>query len=298
MIKFPLPERRKHRQGAELAFMSQSTPTSFPVCTATKVRWSWLLPASNLSGLIKLSTCLLRGGCLSIIEWASYTGCSAKIYPIFVLFISPVKIEIFQVCLFHIIGNFVFHPNFFFLNIYWIMSAQWEVEWIGVNYACTKELLKWHYWFFFLYFQFSKQGYSIPTIKQKMNSNKHKLSFNLNQPLVSFNMTSVPLKTSISSIHQSTNCSPDHFSIKHFFTNVWNTYSHMRMWDTILFFGWKTKFPKIWNKQTWNIWILTGDINNTKIGYIFAEHPVYSSFIGSWIIFQILPLDDKSCINC
>ena len=35
-------------------------------------------------------------------------------YPIFVLFISPVKIEIFQVCLFHIIGNFVFHPIFFF----------------------------------------------------------------------------------------------------------------------------------------------------------------------------------------
>ena len=32
-------------------------------------------------------------------------------YPIFVLFISPVKIEIFQVCLFHIIGNFVFHPK-------------------------------------------------------------------------------------------------------------------------------------------------------------------------------------------
>ena len=39
-----------------------------------------------------------------------YAGCSAKMYPIFVLFISPVKIEIFQVCLFHIIGNFVFHP--------------------------------------------------------------------------------------------------------------------------------------------------------------------------------------------
>ena len=39
-----------------------------------------------------------------------YTGC-AKMYPIFVLFISPVKIEIFQVCLFHIIGNFVFHPK-------------------------------------------------------------------------------------------------------------------------------------------------------------------------------------------
>ena len=58
--------------------------------------------------------------------------------------------------------------------------------------------------FFFLYFQFSKQGNPIPTIKQKMNSNKHKLSFNLNQPLVSFNMTSVPLKTSISSIHQTT----------------------------------------------------------------------------------------------
>ena len=32
-------------------------------------------------------------------------------YPIFVLFISPVKIEIFQVCLFHIIGHFVFHPE-------------------------------------------------------------------------------------------------------------------------------------------------------------------------------------------
>ena len=43
-----------------------------------------------------------------------YTGCSAKMYPIFVLFISPVKIEIFQVCLFHIIGNFVFHPKCFF----------------------------------------------------------------------------------------------------------------------------------------------------------------------------------------
>ena len=42
-----------------------------------------------------------------------YTGCSAKMYPIFVLFISPVKIEIFQVCLFHFIGNFVFHPIFF-----------------------------------------------------------------------------------------------------------------------------------------------------------------------------------------
>ena len=36
---------------------------------------------------------------------------SAKMYPIFVLFISPVKIEIFQVCLFHIIGNLVFHPE-------------------------------------------------------------------------------------------------------------------------------------------------------------------------------------------
>ena len=42
-----------------------------------------------------------------------YTGCSAKMYPIFVLFISPVKIEIFQACLFHIIGNFVFHPKIF-----------------------------------------------------------------------------------------------------------------------------------------------------------------------------------------
>ena len=40
---------------------------------------------------------------------------------------------------------------------------------------------------------------------------------------------------------------------------------------------WKTKFPIIWNKQTWNISILTGDINNTKIGYIFAEHPVYEA---------------------
>ena len=48
----------------------------------------------------------------------SYTGCSEKMYQIFVLFISPVKIEIFQVCLFHIIGNFVFHTTFFFLNIY------------------------------------------------------------------------------------------------------------------------------------------------------------------------------------
>ena len=66
---------------------------------------------------------------------------------------------------------------------------------------------------FFLYFQFYKQGNPIPTIKQKMNSIKHKLSFNLNQPLVSLNMTSVPLKTSISSIHQTTNCSSDHFSI-------------------------------------------------------------------------------------
>ena len=33
------------------------------------------------------------------------------LYPIFVLFISPVKIEIFQVCLSHIIENFVFHPK-------------------------------------------------------------------------------------------------------------------------------------------------------------------------------------------
>ena len=53
-----------------------------------------------------------------------YTGCSAKMYPIFVLFISPVKIETFQVCLFHIIGSFVFHPNFFFLEYL-------------LNYECT-----------------------------------------------------------------------------------------------------------------------------------------------------------------
>ena len=43
-----------------------------------------------------------------------YTGCSAKMYPIFVLFISPVKIEIFQVRLFHIIGNFVFSSKICF----------------------------------------------------------------------------------------------------------------------------------------------------------------------------------------
>ena len=45
------------------------------------------------------------------IQTPYYTGCSSKMYPIFVLFISPVNIEIFQVCLFHIIGNFVFHPK-------------------------------------------------------------------------------------------------------------------------------------------------------------------------------------------
>ena len=50
-----------------------------------------------------------------------YTGCSAKMYPIFVLFISPVNIDIFQVCLFHIIGNFVFHPIFF----PWISTELW-----------------------------------------------------------------------------------------------------------------------------------------------------------------------------
>ena len=49
----------------------------------------------------------------SFIYACTYTGCSAKMYPIFVLFISPVKIVIFQVCLFHIKGNFVFYPIFF-----------------------------------------------------------------------------------------------------------------------------------------------------------------------------------------
>ena len=48
-------------------------------------------------------------------------GVPQKKYLIFVLFISPVKIEIFQVCLFHIIGKFVFHPNFFS----WISTELW-----------------------------------------------------------------------------------------------------------------------------------------------------------------------------
>ena len=51
----------------------------------------------------------LKGWFQMQVKQGNYTGCSAKMYPIFVLFISPVKIEIFQVCLFHIIGNFVFH---------------------------------------------------------------------------------------------------------------------------------------------------------------------------------------------
>ena len=133
-------------------------------------------------------------------------------YFIFVLFISPVKFEIFQVCLFHIIGNFVFHLKKFFLE--YLLNYECTLRsWMNRGKLCLYQgIIKWHYWFFFLYFQFSKQGNPIPTIKQKMNSNKHKLSFNLNQPLVSFNMTSVPLKTSISLIHQTTNCSPDYFS--------------------------------------------------------------------------------------
>ena len=76
----------------------------------------------NIQGNINqaINTCFIKKVTLQITlrDYCSYIGCSAKMYPIFVLFISPVKIEIFQVCLFHIIGNFVFHPNFFFLNIY------------------------------------------------------------------------------------------------------------------------------------------------------------------------------------
>ena len=61
---------------------------------------------------IKLHVSDVTTGCVySIYGLIIYTGCSAKMYSIFVLFISPVKIEIFQVCLFHIIGNFVFHPQ-------------------------------------------------------------------------------------------------------------------------------------------------------------------------------------------
>ena len=192
-----------------------------------------------------------------------YTGCSAKMYPIFVLFISPVKIEIFQVCLFHIIENFVFHSNFFFPE--YLLNYECTVRsWMNRGKLCLYQgIMEMTLLLFFFYFQFSKQGNPIPTIKQKMNSNKHKLSFNLNQPLVSFNMTFAHAEVMYP-------------TYSHILILLYPTYSHMRMWDTILFFGWRTKFSIIWNKQTWNISILTGDINNTKIWYIFAEHPVYA----------------------
>ena len=85
--------------------------------TKFQIKWfvfwhQWHL-ISNTSPRINLQNKYISG----------HTGCSAKMYPSFVLFISPVKIEIFQVCLFHIIGNFVFHPIFFYEYL--------------LNYECT-----------------------------------------------------------------------------------------------------------------------------------------------------------------
>ena len=77
------------------------------------------LPGTAMMSMLQQPTVVNFVNCWDLYRLALlYIGCSAKMYPIFVLFISPVKIEIFQVCLFHIIGNFVFHPIFFFLNIY------------------------------------------------------------------------------------------------------------------------------------------------------------------------------------
>ena len=98
-----------------------------------------------------------------------------------VIFISPVKIEIFQVCLFHIIGNFIFHPKNFFPE--YLLNYEC-ISWMNRGKLCLYQgIIEMTLLIFFLFpvFQTRKPN---PTIKQKMNSNKHKLSFNLNQLLV------------------------------------------------------------------------------------------------------------------